>query len=127
MNKVILLGRLTRDPELKTTQSDIALCSFCIAAARRYDREKADFINCVAWRGTAEIIHKYFKKGDMIGVIGSMQNNDYTDSDGDKRRNTIVSVDEFYFAGSQKKDAQNNTSDFSAEFTPPDGELPWDN
>ncbi len=95
--------------------------------ARRYDRDKADFINCVAWRIAGEMVHKYFKKGDMIGVVGSIQNNDYTDSDGAKRRNTIVSVDEFYFAGSQKRDSQKEASDFSAEFVPVDGELPWDN
>lgn len=127
MNKVILLGRLTRDPELKTTQGDISLCSFCIAVSRRYDRDKTDFINCVAWRVAGEMVHKYFKKGDMIGVIGSIQNNDYTDSDGAERRNTNVSVDEFYFAGSQKRDVQKSESDFSAEFTPDDDELPWGN
>ena len=127
LNKVILLGRLTRDPELKTTQSGIALCSFCVAVARRYEREKSDFFNCTAWRGAGETIHKYFKKGDMISIIGSIQNNDYTDSDNVKRRNTVVNVDEFYFASSQKRDAQNNAGDFSAEYIPSEDELPWNN
>lgn len=127
MNKVILLGRLTHDPEPKATQSGVALCRFCIAVSRRFDRSKTDFINCVAWRAPSETVCRYFKKGDMIGIIGSMQNSDYTDSDGAKRRNTVVNVDEFYFAGAQKKSTENNTSDFSADFIPDDGELPWDN
>lgn len=127
MNKIILLGRLVRDSELKTTQSGIALCSFRIAVARRYERDKADFFNCAAWRGAGETIHKYFKKGDMICIIGSLQNNDYTDSEGTKYRTNVVNVDEFYFASSQKKDAQNNVDDFSAEYIPSEDELPWNN
>lgn len=127
MNKIILLGRLTRDPELKTTQSGIALCSFCIAVSRRYERDKTDFLSCVAWRGAAETIQRYFKKGDMIAVVGAAQNNDYTDSDGNKHRNTIVNVEEFCFAGSQKREAANDVSDFSAEYTPSEDELPWNN
>lgn len=125
MNKVILLGRLTRDPEMKTTQNDIAMCRFCIAVDRRYDREKTDFINCIAWRSSAETVLKYFKKGDMIGVIGALQNNNYADSEGTKRQNTVVNVEEFYFASYNKN--KTKAPDFSEQFTPADGELPWDN
>ena len=105
MNKAILVGRLTADPELKATTNGVSVCSFTIAVNRRFARageeRKADFINCVAWRQSAEFICNYFAKGRMIGVIGSIQTRDWTDNEGKKRYATEVIVDEAYFTESK--------------------------
>lgn len=110
MNKAILVGRLTADPELKSTTSGTSVCSFSIAVNRRFARageeRKADFINCVAWRQTAEFISKYFAKGRMIGVVGSIQTRDWTDNEGRKRYATEVIVDEAYFTESKSASSQ---------------------
>lgn len=111
MNKVILLGRLTRDPELRTTPSGVSVCSFSIAVNRRFAKEgqqTADFINCVAWRQTAEFICKYFTKGRMIAVVGSLTTGRY-EKDGQTHYTTDVTVDEAYFADS--KNSSSNSSD----------------
>ena len=100
-NLVSLSGRLTADPELKTTQSGISNCRICIAVNRPYQKDKeqeADFINVVAWRQTAEFICKYFQKGSPITVIGSMRNNNYTDSNGVKHYAMDVQADNVGFA-----------------------------
>ena len=89
MNAVILVGNLARDPELRTTQSGVALCNLTIAVNRRFanadGQREADFINCVAWRQTAEFIHKYFQKGQKIVLRGSLQTRSYDAQDGSKR------------------------------------------
>lgn len=110
MNKVILLGRLTRDPELRTTPSGVSVCSFSVAVNRRFAREgqqTADFINCVAWRQTAEFISKYFTKGRMIGVVGSLTTGRY-EKDGQTHYTTDVTVDEAYFADSKNSASGSN-------------------
>ena len=87
-NLVVLTGRLTADPEIRTTQSNVSVTSFCIAVQRRYksgEEPITDFINIVAWRNTAEFVAKYFKKGNMIGIEGSIQTRKYTDKDGNNR------------------------------------------
>ena len=87
-NLVVLTGRLTSDPELKTTQSGVSVVSFCIAVQRQYksgEEPITDFINITAWRHTAEFVGKYFKKGNMIGIEGSIQTRKYTDKDGNNR------------------------------------------
>ncbi|MEG0785401.1 MAG: single-stranded DNA-binding protein, partial [Christensenella sp.] len=98
MNKAILVGNLTRDPERRTTSSDVSVTSFTIAVSRRYKDASgnypADFISCVAWRQTAEFIAKYFVKGSRIGVVGSIQTRNYDDKNGVKRYVTEVNVDE---------------------------------
>lgn len=108
MNKTILVGRLTADPELKATTSGVSVCSFTVAVNRRFARageeRKADFINCVAWRQTAEFICNYFAKGRMIGLVGSIQTRDWTDADGRKRYATEVIVDEAYFTESKTEE-----------------------
>ena len=105
MNKAILVGRLTADPELKSTTSGVNVCSFTVAVDRRFNKageeRKADFINCVAWRQNAEFICKWFTKGRMIGLIGSIQTRDWTDNEGKKRYATEVIVDEAYFTESK--------------------------
>lgn len=121
MNKIILKGRLTANPELKTTTTDITVCDFSVAVNRRFNKEQTDFINCQAWRQTAEFITKYFTKGQEILVVGELHN-DKWEKDGETRYTSRVSVDEVYFCGSKaenksQKDIDANTDDF-AEFTP---------
>lgn len=103
MNKVILVGNLARDPELTTTPSGVSVCRFTVAVSRTYanaDGEReTDFINCVAWRNTAEFVAKYFKKGSSAGVVGSIQTRTYEGNDGNKRYVTEVSVDNVEFVG----------------------------
>lgn len=102
LNKTILIGRLTRDPELKETQSGTSVCNFSIAVNRRYKNAEggydADFINCVAWRQTGEFVSRYFSKGRMIAVVGSLQTRNY-EKDGQRHYVTEVQVDEAYFCG----------------------------
>jgi single-strand DNA-binding protein len=141
MNKAILVGRLTRDPELRTTGSGVSVCSFTIAINRRFRNAEgnydADFINCVAWRQQAELISKYFAKGRMIGVVGSIQTRNY-DKDGQKVYITEVVVDEVDFVESKSQgetgsapvaNASSNTATFGAEEgfipTPADDDLPF--
>lgn len=110
MNSVCLMGRLTADPELKTTQSGITVTSFCIAVDRRSkDQERqADFINCVAWRQTAEFITRYFRKGNRIALHGSLQSRNYTAGDGSKRTSYEVVIDNAYFCESKSGQTTGN-------------------
>lgn len=104
MNKVILMGRLTRDPEMRQTQSGVNVCSFSIAVNRRFAKDgqqNADFINCTAWRQQAEFICKYFSKGSMISVVGNLQSRSWENQEGKKQYATDVVVDEVYFTGSR--------------------------
>lgn len=116
LNKVILMGRFTRDPELRSTPQGISTCSFSIAVDRNFVRQgeerKADFINCVAWRQTAEFISKYFKKGSMVALEGSIQTRSWDDQDGKKRYATDVVVSQVYFAES-KRDSQGGAGEDS--------------
>lgn len=100
MNKVILIGRLTRDPELRNTPSGIACCTFTVACDRRYadqsGNRQADFLNCVAWRERAEFVAKYFAKGRRIGLEGSIQTRSY-EKDGQNRTATEILVDSVEF------------------------------
>ena len=106
MNKVILIGRLVKDPELKTTSSQIPFCGFTIAVDRKFKsasgEKQADFIAIVAWRQTAEFIAKYFSKGSKIGIIGTIQTRDYQDKDGKKIYVTEVVADEAEFVDSKQ-------------------------
>ena len=104
LNKVILGGRITDNLELKTTPSGVSVTAFSIAVNRKYTKDQqqqADFINCVAWRATAEFITRYFQKGSSICVIGSLQTRNYNDSNGNKRYVTEVIVDEANFVDSK--------------------------
>lgn len=112
LNKVILGGRLTSDVELKQTQSGVSVCSFAIAVNRKYGKDgeqKADFHDCVAWRGTAEFISKYFRKGSSICIVGALETRIWTDKDGNKRKAVEVNVDEAYFVDS-KADEQGGSN-----------------
>ena len=101
MNKVFMIGNLTRDPELKQTSNGIAYCRFTIAVNRKYanaDGERqADFFNVIAWRGTAEHCHKYLAKGSKVSVVGSLGVSNYEAQDGTKRTQVDITVDEVEF------------------------------
>lgn len=103
LNRVILMGRLTADPELRQTQSGLSVLSFSIAVERDFtpkgEDKQVDFINLVAWRHTAEFISKHFTKGKMIAVDGRLQVRNYTDSNGNNRTTSEVLIDKAYFAG----------------------------
>ena len=104
MNKVELVGRLTKDPEVKLTSNQTQFCNFTVAVDRRFKdsngQRQADFISCVAWRQTAAFIQKYFRKGNRIGLVGSIQTRTYDDQNGQKRYITEVVVDEAEFVES---------------------------
>lgn len=103
MNKVILIGNLTKDPELSTTTSGIVFCRFTLAVSKRFSSEdkSADFINIVVWRALAENCAKYLKKGSKAGVVGSIQTRSYDSQDGSKRYVTEVVADEVEFISSR--------------------------
>lgn len=105
MNKIILKGRLTADPELKQTPNGINVVKFSVAVNRRFDREKTDFINCEAWRNTAEFISKYFCKGKEMLIVGEL----HIDKSNDKYYTTVV-VDEADFCGSKSETRQDTVS-----------------
>lgn len=113
MNKVILMGRLTADPELKTTPSNISVTSFSIAVDRNYVKQgetrQTDFINIVCWRQRAEFVCKYFSKGQLIALDGSIQTRSYEDKNGNKRVAFEVVADNVYFTGDRRGASQNNS------------------
>ena len=118
MNKVILMGRLTKDPEVRYTQtSNTLVASFSLAVNRRFARQgeerQADFINCVAWNKTGEFVSKYFKKGQQVGVVGRLQTRTWDDDKGQKHYITEVVVEETYFADSKR---DGSAGDFNSSF-----------
>ncbi len=118
-NLVVLTGRLTADPELKTTASGISVTTFSIAVERRYrsgEDRQADFINIVAWRQTAEFITKYFKKGNMIGIEGSIQTRRYEDKNGNPRTAFEVIANNVQFVES-KRDSAPSAATEAASFS----------
>lgn len=142
LNVVVLTGRLTADPELKTTGSGISVCSFSIAVDRRYksgEERQADFINIVTWRSSAEFVSKYFKKGQMIAIEGSIQTRKYVDRDGKNRTAFEVVANNVQFADFGKREGNDydnsaaapapsfsnaNAGDF-AEISDMDDDLPF--
>ena len=107
MNRVVLVGRLVKDPELRTTPSGVSVCNFTVACDRRFARQgeerQADFINCIAWRQTGEFVSKYFVKGNRIALDGSIQTRSWDDQNGNKRYATEVVVDHVEFAQSKNE------------------------
>ena len=107
MNQIVIMGRLTRDPELRHTQSGTAVASFTLAVDRRYapkdgGERQTDFIDVVAWSNTGEFVSKYFTKGQMAAVTGRLQIRDWNDKDGNKRRSAEVVAENVYFTESKK-------------------------
>ena len=115
LNHSTIMGRLTRDPELRYTQSQTPVASFTLAVDRDFGsrdggEKQTDFIDCVAWRQTAEFVSKYFTKGSMAVVSGRLQIRDWTDRDGGKRRSAEVVVDNMYFGESRRRDGDSGDS-----------------
>ena len=116
LNHITIMGRLTRDPEIRYTQSQTPVASFTLAVDRDFGgrdggEKQTDFIDCVAWRQTAEFVSKYFTKGSMAVVSGRLQIRDWTDRDGGKRRNAEVVVDNIYFGESKRREGGEMRSD----------------
>ena len=101
MNKALIMGNLVRDPEMRTTQNQVPVCTFTVAVERRFKdsngNRAADFINCVAWRQSAEFMAKHFHKGSRVVVIGAIQTRNYEDKDGNKRTATEIVAEEIHF------------------------------
>ena len=114
MNKILLVGRLTKDPELRYTQSGIAVASFTLAVNRRFTNQngerEADFINCVAWQKAAEFVANYFKKGQQMGLEGRLQVRSYEENDGQRRWVTEVVADQIEFVGSRESGSNSGNS-----------------
>ena len=126
MNQCQLMGRLTADPELKTTPQGTSVCVFTLAVDRRFDKEKADFIRIVAWRSTAEFCSKYFHKGQKIAVVGSIQTRSYEDKEGKKRSAVEVVAESVYFADSKSTAEQTSFVESTPETVwPPEDDLPF--
>ena len=126
MNNICITGRLTSAPEIKKTTSGVSVCSVNVAVDRDYkvNGEKAtDFIPCVFWRGTAEFVGKYFSKGDMIAVVGSLESRKYKDKDGNNRTVWEVKADKVSFCGGKKEASQDNTNDNTQDFEDVSDEL----
>lgn len=113
VNRTMLAGRLTADVELKQTANGISVCSFTLAITRAANREETDFIDCVAWRHTAEFISKFFKKGSSLLIEGSIQKRSWTDNNGNKRYTTEVIADKAYFV-----DGKNDGGTAQPSYTP---------
>ncbi len=135
LNVAAIMGRLTADPELRTTPSDISVTSFTVAVDRSYckpgEERQADFINVVAWRGTAEFVCKYFTNGQMIAISGSIQTRKYEDRDGNKRTAFEIVADQVSFCGSktesgkQSQQAADPVSSEAEEYFDNDDDLPF--
>ena len=120
LNHITIMGRLTRDPELRRTGSGVAVASFTLAVDRDFGKnengeKETDFIDCVAWRQTGEFVSKYFSKGRMAVVSGRLQMRKWTDKDGNKRTSAEVVADNVYFADAKKdtSESNSNTSQYS--------------
>ena len=131
LNIACIMGRLTTDPELKHTQSGVAVTSVTLAADRSYvkagEERQTDFITVVAWRGTAEFVCKYFRKGQLMVVQGSIQTRNFTDKDGNKRKAFEVVADNVHFAEGKKEKPDIAADDMQTDFEeiPSDGDLPF--
>lgn len=111
LNHIIIMGRMVRDPELRSTQSGTSVCSFTLACDRDFKskdggEKETDFIDCVAWRSTAEFVSKYFTKGRMMAVEGRLQLRDWVDKEKNKRRSAEIQVSSAYFADSKSKEQE---------------------
>ena len=132
LNHITVMGRLTRDPELRRTGSGIAVASFTVAVDRNFadknsGEKEVDFIDCVAWRSTAEFVEKYFSKGRMAVVSGRLQIRGWTDKDGNKRRTAEIVAENVYFADSKKEsnNGYNQPTNNYAMIEDDDAQLPF--
>ncbi|MBR5114047.1 MAG: single-stranded DNA-binding protein [Oscillospiraceae bacterium] len=141
LNHIVLMGRLTRDPELRHTQQGTSVASFSLAVERDYSskdggQKQTDYIDIVAWRSTADFVSRYFTKGQLVAVSGRLQIRDWTDRDGGKRRSAEVVAENVYFAEGKRNRDSAPDSDYSEAYSVPpieqgftaledDGELPF--
>ena len=130
MNIVAIMGRLTADPKLRTTSSGTSVTSFTVAVDREFKKDETDFLNVVAWRQTADFITRYFKKGKMIAIVGSIQTRVYEDKNGNKRTATEIIAEKASFCGDKneggKDTAETQKNDLSAVFDDADDDgLPF--
>lgn len=129
LNTITIMGRLTKAPELRYTPQNTPVAAFTLAVDRDFSGrdggdKQTDFIDCVAWRGTAEFVDRYFDKGSMAVVSGRLQLRDWTDNNGNKRRSAEVVAEHVYFGESKRKSADISAEDFE-ELDDKDGELPF--
>lgn len=122
LNHIDIQGRLTNEPDLRTTQNGDSVASFTIACDRDYDRSKADFVNCVAWRKTGEFVSKYFHKGSLATISGRLQSRKWQDRDGNNRTAWEVICDNVYF-GERKQQEHPETVQFTE--IDDDGDIPF--
>lgn len=126
LNNIVIMGRLTKDPELRMTQQQTAVTTFTVACERDHQsggtERQTDFIECVAWRHTAEFVSKYFHKGQMVSVIGRLQSRKWEDRDGNKRTSWEIVAESVYFA--EKREATEGKPTF-VEVDDEDGEIPF--
>ena len=113
LNRITIMGRICKDLELRRTNAGKSVTSFTLAVDRDFEKDKADFIDCVAWGNTAEFAAKYFGKGRMAVVSGRLQMRDWTDKDGNKRRNAEVIADSLYFGDSKNSASTETTHQFA--------------
>ena len=128
LNHIVIMGRLTRDPEVRATGSGITVCNFSVAVDRDFTgkdggEKETDFIDCVAWRSTGEFVDKYFKKGSMAVVSGRLQIRNWTDKDGNKRRSAEVLADNVYFGETKRSETYNGDSSLPASAPAQDFEM----
>ena len=125
LNKAIIQGRLTKDPELRTTQSGTSVASFTVAWSEEYNgNEKKLFLNCVAWKNTAEMLAKFFSKGKEIVVEGTLGSRSWEDKDGNKREVIELTADRLHFCG--PKESKPIAAPSGYEEIEDDGDLPWE-
>ena len=128
LNTVILMGRLTRDPELRQTPQGVSVAQFSLAVERNYSKgeeKQTDFINIIAWRNTADFVSKYFTKGQLVAVRGRLQTRTWQDQSGQKRYATDVVADEVFFAESRGKAEQTDENPIMEGFSVSDENLPF--
>lgn len=135
LNKIVIMGRMTKNPELRRTQTGTPVTSFTLAVDRDFKdksgERETDFIECVAWRGTAEFVTKYFGKGRMAVVEGKLQLRDWTDKEGNKRRTAEVQADNVYFGDSKREETGGSYGSYGTanveyeEIEDDDGDLPF--
>ena len=130
LNHIVLMGRLTRDPELRRTGSGIAVASFSLAVDRDFGssanngEKETDFIDIVAWRNTAEFVTKHFKKGDSLTVQGRLEVRKFTDKDGNNRETVEIIADSVYFGEKKRDTSEQNTAPVPDDFEPIEDEFP---
>lgn len=118
LNHITIMGRLTKDPELRRTNTGVSVASFTVAVDRDFGKDEngdkiTDFIDCVAWRQTGEFVSKYFSKGRMAVVSGSLETRSWTDKDGNKRKTTEIKADNVYFGDSKKEQTEQQSDGFA--------------